>query len=44
MSDDKERKNEGIPKEGKEAVLTAGRLAAVMKMNERIMVLKWGVS
>lgn len=34
MSDDKERKNEGIPKEGKEAILTGGRSAIVMKMND----------
>lgn len=44
MSDNKEGKNDGIPKDGKEALLTAGRLAIVMKMNERIMVLKLGAS
>lgn len=43
MSDNKEGKNDGIPQDGKEALL-AGRLAVVRKMNERIMVLKLGAS
>lgn len=38
MSDNKEGKNDGIPQDGKEALLTAGRLAVVRKMNERIIV------